>query len=89
MLQKDSPDDYVVCTGKTHSVRDFCKEAFKIVDLNYKDYVEIDMSLFRPAEVNYLVGDYSKAKRELGWEPSISFNELIKIMVQEDLKSIQ
>lgn len=80
------PCDYVIATGQAHSVREFVELAFKHVKLDYRDYVVIDKKLIRPAEVQHLVGDASKAKRELGWEPTVSFKELVKMMVDEDLK---
>ncbi len=85
MLQQDEPDDYVIATGETHSVRELCELAFGCVGLDYRDYVVVDPSLFRPAEVNLLVGDASKARRRLGWEPKVRFEELIKMMVEADL----
>ena len=86
MMQQDKPDDFVIATGETHSVREFCEIAFKRVGLNYEDYVKKDPKFFRPAEVDLLVGDYSKAKKELKWEPKIKFKELIEMMVDADLK---
>jgi len=86
MLQQEKPCDYVIATGQAHSVREFVELAFKHVKLDYRDYVVIDKKLIRPAEVQHLVGDASKAKRELGWEPTVSFKELVKMMVDEDLK---
>ena len=86
MLQKDKPGDYVIGTGKEHSVEDFAKKAFAHVGLNYKDYIEIDKKLIRPAEVDTLLADYSKAKKELKWEPKITFENLVKSMVEEDLE---
>ncbi|MCS6816479.1 MAG: GDP-mannose 4,6-dehydratase [Blastocatellia bacterium] len=85
MLQQDEPDDYVIATGETHSVRELCELAFGFVGLDYRDYVVVDPSLFRPADVNLLVGDASKARRRLGWEPKVRFEELIKMMVEADL----
>ncbi len=85
MLQQDEPDDYVIATGETHSVRELCELAFGYVDLDYRDYVVVDPSLFRPADVNLLVGDASKARRRLGWAPKVRFEELIKMMVEADL----
>ena len=85
MLQQNQPDDYVVATGKTHSVRDLCAEAFSYLGLNWQDYVVVDPALIRPAEIDQLVGDASKARRVLGWQPSISFEELIRMMVDADL----
>jgi GDPmannose 4,6-dehydratase len=86
MLQADKPDDYVIATGESHSVRDFLDEAFGYLDLEWKEYVEIDPRYYRPAEVDLLVGDASKARRLLGWEPTIGFKELVKLMVEHDLK---
>ena len=88
MLQQDKPCDYVIGTGETHSVEEFLIEAFNYVDLNYKEYVEIDSRYFRPTEVELLLADASKAKRELGWSPRISFKELVKIMVDSDMELI-
>lgn len=84
MVQHDSPDDYVIATGETHSVREFLDVAFKHVNLNWEDYVKIDPKYFRPTEVDLLVGDPSKAKQMLGWEPEIKFEALIKEMVDYD-----
>lgn len=86
MLQQDTPDDYVIATGETHTVREFVDTAFKLVGLNYQDYVEIDPKYFRPTEVEMLLGDPSKAKKKLGWEPKVTFNELVKIMLTHDLE---
>jgi GDPmannose 4,6-dehydratase len=85
MLQQDKPDDYVLATGETHTVREFCQEAFRCLGMNYLDYVEIDPKYYRPAEVDVLQGDASKAKRVLGWEPEVKFSELVKIMVEAEL----
>ena len=85
MLQQDEPDDYVVATGETHSVREFCEAAFCCLDLNWEDHVEYDKRYERPAEVELLIGDASKAKRQLGWEPQVRFTDLVKIMVESDL----
>ena len=84
MLQQDTPDDYVVATCETFSVRRFCELAFGAVDLDYNDFVEIDPRYFRPAEVDLLLGDPSKAKAQLGWEPRVSFEELVQMMVEHD-----
>lgn len=84
MLQQDVSDDYVIATGHTHTVREFCEKAFGYFDLDYKKYVEIDPRYYRPAEVDILLGDYSKAKDKLGWEPSVTFDDLVKIMVDSD-----
>ncbi len=89
MLQQDSPDDYVVATGKMYSVRQFCKKAFSRVDLNYEDYVEVDPRYYRPAEVEQLLGDPEKAKEKLGWVPKTSFDELVNMMVDYDLELAQ
>lgn len=86
MLQQRKPDDYVIATGETHSVREFVELAFKYAGLNWKKYVSIDKELYRAAEVNILKGDYSKARRALGWKPHLKFNELVKIMVFSDLE---
>ncbi len=85
MLQQDQPDDYVVCTGQTHSVRRFCELAFGHVDLDYEEFVVIDERYFRPAEVDLLVGDASKAARVLGWKPETSFEQLVTRMVDADM----
>tara|TARA_Y100000590_G_scaffold411402_1_gene505410 strand:+ start:1557 stop:2537 length:981 start_codon:yes stop_codon:yes gene_type:complete len=88
MLQQDQPGDYVVGTGKEHTVEDFAKKAFAHVGLNYKDYVVIDKILIRPAEVDSLLADYSKAKKILKWEPKISFDDLVVGMVESDLEYV-
>jgi GDPmannose 4,6-dehydratase len=87
MLQAKEGKDYIIASGKVHSVQDFVEEAFKIVDLNYKDYVETDSSLIRPTKTSPLVGDITKAKKELDWEPTTTFKELVTLMVNEDLKN--
>jgi GDPmannose 4,6-dehydratase len=84
MLQADEPDDYVLATGETHSVRDFLDHAFGYADLDWRDYVQIDERYFRPAEVDLLLGDASKAKANLGWEPTVRFVELVEMMVDHD-----
>jgi len=86
MLQRDEPDDYVIATGETHTVREFCELAFGEAGLDYRDYVRTDERFLRPAEVDLLVGDASKARRELNWEPQYNFPELVREMVQTDLK---
>jgi GDPmannose 4,6-dehydratase len=86
MLQQDQPDDYVIATGETYSVRDFLDEAFGYVDLDWKKYVEISEKYFRPAEVDLLIGDASKAKEKLGWKPKVNFKQLVRMMVDEDCK---
>lgn len=89
MLQQDEPDDYVIATGEMHSVRELLETAFSYVDLNYRDYVVIDPQFVRPAEVDLLLGDCSKAKEQLGWSLELSFQQLIHLMVDEDLKRVQ
>ncbi|MFO0667290.1 MAG: GDP-mannose 4,6-dehydratase [Polyangiaceae bacterium] len=86
MLQQDKPDDYVIATGESYSVRDFLDRAFAHVGLDWKNHVEVDTRYFRPTEVDYLRGDVSKAKSNLGWAPRLSFDELVKLMVEFDLK---
>ncbi|PYS84886.1 MAG: GDP-mannose 4,6-dehydratase [Acidobacteria bacterium] len=88
MLQQPEPDDYVVATGETHTVREFCERAFAEVGLDYQPYVRVDERLYRPAEVDLLVGDATKAREVLGWEPEYSFEGLITEMVREDLKAL-
>ena len=89
MLQHESPDDFVIATGKTHSVRNFLEEAFGHLDLDYNDYVDIDQQLFRPTEVDTLSGDASKAETQLGWKPRVSFSELVRMMTEYDLQLAQ
>lgn len=89
MLQQDTPDDFVVATGRTTTVRDMCRIAFEYVDLNYKDYVEIDPRFYRPAEVEILLGNPAKAKAQLGWEAKTPLEELMKMMVEADLKRVK
>lgn len=86
MLQQDKPDDFVIASGEAHSVKEFIQIAFDCVNLCWEDYVKIDSNLFRPAEVDSLIGDYSKAKRVLGWEPTVKFEELVKMMVKSDIE---
>ena len=86
MLQQDEPDDYVVATDETHSVREFCEKTFSRLDLDYNDFVEIDSRYFRPAEVDLLLGSAEKARRQLSWEPRVSFDELVEMMVDADLE---
>lgn len=88
MLQQDKPDDYVIATGQTHSVEDFVKTAFSHVDLDYKKYVVTDPRFVRPAEVDLLLGDASHAKKKLGWGPTVTFEELAKMMVDADIKRL-
>lgn len=85
MLQQDRPDDYVVATNETHSVREFCQEAFQLLGLDWERHVSHDSRYERPAEVDLLIGDPAKAKRQLGWEPKIRFKELVRLMVEADL----
>ncbi len=85
MLAQDSPGDYVIATGETHSVRDFCREAFGLLDLDYKEHVRHDPRYKRPREIAELRGDATKARRELGWEPRVRFRELVRLMVDHDL----
>ena len=89
MLQQPKADDYVIATGETHSVREFLEEAFGFVDLDWQKYVEIDPKYFRPAEVDLLIGDPSKAKIKLGWEPRVKFKDLVKMMVESDIKNLK
>jgi GDPmannose 4,6-dehydratase len=89
MLQQEQPDDYVIATGETHSVRELCDVAFSYVGLNYEDYVVKDPRFYRPAEVDLLIGDPSKGKAELGWEPTVSFEKLIQMMVEADLQALK
>jgi len=86
MLQQNEPDDYVIASGEAHSVKEFAEKAFSALDLNWKDYVKVDERFIRPEDVMHLQGDYSKAKKVLGWEPKTKFDELVKIMVEEDYK---
>ncbi|MBT3416974.1 GDP-mannose 4,6-dehydratase [Candidatus Woesearchaeota archaeon] len=86
MLQAEKPEDYVIATGETHSVKEFLEEAFNLVGLKWEDYVEIDQRYFRPAEVDLLIGNPKKAKEKLNWEPKTKFKELVKIMLKEDLE---
>ena len=84
MLQQETPEDYVIGTGVTHSVREFVEKAFGILDLDYKKYVEIDKRFYRPAEVDVLVADTTKAKEQLGWEYKTTFEDLVRDMVETD-----
>lgn len=85
MLQTDVPDDYVIATGETHSVREFLDESFGLLDLDWKEYVEKDPRYYRPAEVDLLLGDATKAREQLGWEPEVNFKQLVRMMVDHDL----
>ena len=89
MLQQEQPDDYVIATGETHSIAEFLEVAFGHVGLDWRKYVEIDARYYRPTEVELLIGDYSKAKRQLGWEPKTRFEDLVKLMVEADIKLLQ
>lgn len=89
MLQQEQPDDYVVATGETHAVSEFCEKAFARVGLDYKDFVEIDPRYYRPAEVDLLLGDPTKARQKLGWKPRVSFDELVNMMVDADLQAAE
>ena len=85
MMQYDKPDDWVLATGQTQTVKDFAKAAFKFVNLNWEDYVLTSEKYFRPNEVDYLLGDSSKARKKLGWKPEVDFQELVKLMVEQDI----
>jgi GDPmannose 4,6-dehydratase len=89
MLQQDQPDDYVLATGETHSVRELCELAFGYLGLDWQEYVVVDPKYYRPAEVDLLVGDASKARRVLGWEPCVRFDQLVRMMVDADLQALQ
>jgi GDPmannose 4,6-dehydratase len=89
MLQQDQPGDYVVATGQTHSVRRFCELAFAYAGLDYRNYVVVDERFFRPAEVDLLVGDPSRAREKLGWKPEVSFEQLVEMMVEADLRMLR
>jgi GDPmannose 4,6-dehydratase len=85
MLQQDKPDDYVVATNETHTVKEFIQETFGLLNLEWEKYVNYDARYERPAEVELLIGDPAKAKQQLGWEPKVKFKELVKIMTEADL----
>jgi GDPmannose 4,6-dehydratase len=89
MLQQPAPDDYVLATGETHSVRELLEAAFAAVDLDWEEYVGIDPKLIRPAEVEFLCGNATKAREKLGWEPEVGFEELIQMMVEADLEAVK
>lgn len=89
MLQQDAPGDYVVATGESHEVREFIAAAFSCVGLNWKDYVKVDKSFYRPAEVHTLTGDAAKAREKLGWKPSVKYLELVEMMVKADLENVR
>ena len=86
MLQQEQPDDYVIATNETHSVKEFVQETFGLLNLDWEEYVDYDARYERPAEVDLLIGNPAKAKRQLGWEPKVKFKELVKIMVESDLE---
>jgi len=86
MLQQDEPDDYVIATGETHSVREFAEKVFQKLELDYEEYVEIDQRYFRPTEVDVLLGDSTKARKKLGWAPKVTFEQLIDMMIEADLQ---
>jgi GDPmannose 4,6-dehydratase len=89
MLQQEEPDDFVICTGETHSVREFCEVAFSHAGLNWEDHVVIDPAFMRPAEVDLLVGDATKAADKLGWKPATSFHDLVSMMVDADIALLE
>ena len=88
-MQLDYADDFIICTGKVHTVKEFLHEAFKIVDLNPSDYVEFDPKYARPSDTSYLVGDISKAKKAFNFKPQITFKKLIKLMVEHDIAELK
>ncbi len=88
MLQQEEPDDYVIATGESHTVRDFAEIAFARVGLNWQDYVVVDKELFRPAEVDYLLGDATKGREKLGWKPQVTFKQLVEMMVDADMELV-
>lgn len=89
MLQQEKPDDYVIATNETHSVREFLELAFGHVGLDWRKFVEIDPAYYRPAEVDLLIGDYSKAEKQLGWKPKTKFSDLVKLMVDADVQRLK
>jgi GDPmannose 4,6-dehydratase len=88
MLQQPKGDDFVIATGETHSVREFLEEAFRLVKLNYQDFVKLDPRYLRPTEVDLLIGDSTKARKTLNWKPRVGFKELVKLMVTADLEAV-
>jgi GDPmannose 4,6-dehydratase len=88
MLQQEKPADFVVATGETHAIKEFLEVAFSYAGLNWQDYVEFDPRYLRPAEVELLIGDSTKARQQLGWEPSVTFQELVHLMVDADLQAL-
>jgi GDPmannose 4,6-dehydratase len=89
MLQQDEPDDYVIATGETHSVREFCEAAFSHVGLDYREFVVEDPQFYRPAEVDLLIGDSTKAQATFGWKPAYTFESLVREMVDRDLEAME
>ncbi|MCL2926019.1 MAG: GDP-mannose 4,6-dehydratase, partial [Trichodesmium sp. MAG_R04] len=89
MLQQKEADDYVIATNETHSIQEFLEIAFTYVNLNWQDYVEFDSRYLRPAEVDLLIGDSTKAREKLGWKPSVTFTELVHLMVDSDMKILE
>jgi len=90
MLQQETPDDYILCSGKVHSIKDLITESFKAVGINdWDNYITKDEKFYRPAEVETIIGDNSKAKEKLGWTPKTSFSQMINNMVQNDIKLLQ
>jgi GDPmannose 4,6-dehydratase len=89
MLQQPKPDDYVIATGETHSIRELCEEAFGYVDLDWQEFVHQDPRFMRPAEVDLLVGDASKAGKALGWEPKVTFRDLVRLMMDADMELLK
>ena len=89
ILQQEKPDDYVIATNESHTVKELVEKAFAVAGLDWEKYVTVEERFLRPLDVNFLQGDYAKAKRELGWEPKVKFNELVEIMVKEDLSRWQ
>ena len=87
ILQQDEPDDYVIATGETHSVREFLDEAFGYLELDWKEFVEIDPRYYRPNEVDLLLGNSTKARKQIGWEPRVRFRELVQMMIDSDLQA--
>lgn len=89
ILQQDKPDDFVIATGETHTIKELCEEAYKYVGLDYKDHIYVDPRFVRPTETGPLVGDYSKAKKILGWEPKVNFKELVRMIVDADIARLK
>ncbi len=85
MLQQDKADDYVIATNEAHSVKEFVEKAFKIVSLDWQKYVKVDKKFYRPLDVDFLQGDYSKAEQKLGWKPRVKFDKLVEVMVKADM----